>query len=91
MEGALGADEADYIWALNAHLDHQRQGIGTALLTHAEERFRSIDLKNLLLDIVGTNEAAQKYLRFERLAGRRPPTRRTPGHTATVVRHIRAL
>jgi len=61
MQGALGADEAGYIWALNVHLDHQRQGIGTALLTHAEEHFRSIDLKNLLLDIVETNEAAQKF------------------------------
>jgi ribosomal protein S18 acetylase RimI-like enzyme len=91
MQGALGADEAGYIWALNVHLDHQRQGIGTALLTHAEEHFRSIDLKNLLLDIVETNEAAQKILTLRTAGRKKAADAKNSGHTATVVRHIRAL
>ena len=46
---ALPEDGALHIYEISVHFDHQKQGIGQALLAHAEEQARSRGLSELTL------------------------------------------
>lgn len=83
--GVLGVTPEGYVWACYVRSDRQRQGVGKALMSAAEDHFRSRGAKSLSLDIIEGNSAAEAFYASQGWMETSRRTESLPGHTATSV------
>lgn len=88
VAAVLGIDATGYIWACYVHPEHQRQGIGAALLDRVKLYCKEKELPQLYLDLIDGNDGAQAFYVAQGWIeeSRRPEP--LPGHTATAIRLI---
>ncbi|NKB45816.1 MAG: GNAT family N-acetyltransferase [Alphaproteobacteria bacterium] len=91
LAAVLGVDSNGYVWACYVHPDHQRKGIGRALMNAVKAYFEDKDVACLHLDLIDGNTAAQTFYLAQGWVeeSRRPEP--LPGHMATAIRLVYAL
>ncbi len=76
-------DDLAVLWDLRVHPDHQRSGVGSALLDRAVEWSRAEGMTQLKIETQDTNVAACRFYAARgarrRAAGHRPPRIRQRG------------
>jgi ribosomal protein S18 acetylase RimI-like enzyme len=82
--------EGGYVFGLYVHPEHAGQGVGRALLRHAEQRLRERGSAGVSLHVFEANERARRL--YEK-AGYTPDgsTRVEPEYEATEIRLVKAL
>ena len=91
LAAVLGVDTSGYVWACYVHPDHQRKGIGGALMSAVKAYFKEKDVTFLYLDLIDGNTSAQTFYLAQGWVeeSRRPES--LPDHTATAIRLTYAL
>lgn len=91
LAAVLGVDTTGYVWACYVHPEHQRKGIGGALMSAVKAYFKAKGVPHLYLDLIDGNTAAETFYLAQGWVeeSRRPES--LPGHTATAIRLIYPL
>lgn len=88
LAAVVGVDSNGYVWACYVHPNHQRKGVGRAIMSEVKSYLKGKGLPFLHLDIIEGNASAEAFylsLGWQE-ESRRPES--LPGHTATAIRLV---